>query len=155
MRTVKKIAYVLKQSLRKKGSAGDVVLVTRGFGRYLESQNIAQRGTQDLLQDLESKKQLWQKQEEGLIAQAQKLLDQIKGKHVVLKKRIAHGDKLYESVRPENIVAAFKSYGINLENKHIKLNKHIKTLGMHNVIIHLYGNCETEIELEVIAEDTI
>lgn len=155
MKTVKKIAYVLKKSLRKKGTAGDVVLVTRGFGRYLESQQIAQRGTQEVLNGLEEKKQLWQKEEEKYIKEAEILLEKIKGKHVILKKRVAHADKLYEAVRPENIVEAFKQYDIVLENKHIKLNHHIKNLGMHKVIIHLYGNCEIEITIEVVAEDKI
>jgi len=155
MKAVKKVAYVLKKSLRKKGAAGDVVNVTRGFGRYLESEGIAQRANEEILKTLEQQKTLWQKEEAVHIQDAQKLVEQIKGMQIVLKRRVAQGEKLYESVRPEGIVAAFAEQGVKLNAHNIKLNQQIKKTGKHNVIVHAYGNCEVEIVIDVLPEDIL
>lgn len=155
MKIVKKVAYVLKKSLRKKGEAGDVVHVARGFGRYLESQDIAQRASDEIIKHLEESKKLWQKSEEAHVKEAQALIEKIKNMTIVLKKRVAQGEKLYDSIRPENIVAAFAAQGIQLKNENIKLNTQIKKLGTHSVIIHAYGNYETEISIEIMPEDTL
>lgn len=155
MKKVKKIAYVLKKSLRKKGEAGDVVQVARGFGRYLESQDIAQRANEGVLKSLEDSKKQWQKEEENHIKTAQALIDKIKGMEIIIKKRVSQGEKLYDSVRPENIVAEFAKHGFKLENHHIKLNTQIKKTGKHPVVIHAYGNLETEVIVEVISEDAV
>jgi len=155
MKAVKKVAYVLKKSLRKKGSAGDVVNVTRGFGRYLESQGIAQRANEEILKSLEAQKHLWQKAEEAHIKEAQKLVEKIKDIQIVLKKRVAQGEKLYESVRPESIVEAFRAQGVEVSNHNIKLNTQIKKTGKHSIIVHAYGNCEVELTIDVVAEDTM
>lgn len=157
MKAVKKVSYVLKKSLRKRGEAGDVISVARGFGRYLESQSIAERATEEVLKNLEANKKAWMMQEEVSVRAAKALIEKVKGMTVVLKRRVAQGEKLYESVRPEVIVAAFKEQGISLVNDNIKLNTQIKKLGKHPVIIHAYGNYETEVTLEIISDalDTI
>ena len=153
MKKVKKVAYVLKKSLRKKGEAGDVIQVARGFGRYLESQAIAQRASDEILKNLEASKKLWQKEEEKHIKDAQTLIDKVKGVELVVKKRVAQGEKLYDSVRPESIVEAFAKSGVALNSHNIKLNTQIKKTGQHNIIIHAYGNLETEVILNVLPED--
>ncbi len=155
MKAVKKVAYVLKKSLRKRGAAGDIVNVTRGFGRYLESEGIAQRASDDVLKELADQKLLWQKEEEAHIKEAQKLVDQVKDLQIVLKRRVAQGEKLYESVRQDAIVAAFAEHGIALSAHNIKLNNQIKKIGKHNIIIHAYGNCEVEMSIEVVPEDIL
>ncbi len=153
MKSVKKVDYVLKKALRKKGEVGDIVKVTRGFGRYLETQGIAQRINDEILQDLEKKKALWKATQKEEESNAETLIDMVKKiDSLVIKKRVAQGEKLYDSVRAENIVQAFKEKGINLSLQNIKMNHQIKKIGKHPIIIHAYGNFETEIQLEVISD---
>lgn len=152
MKVAKKVSYVLQKSLRKRGDAGEIINVAKGFGRYLESQSIAQRASESVLKALEESKKLWQSQEEAHINEAKILIEKISGMSVVIKKRVAQGDKLYESLRPESIVEALKERGITLKNSNIKLNAQIKKTGTHLVIIHAYGNYETEISVEVISD---
>lgn len=155
MKKVKKVAYVLKKSLRKKGESGDVVQVARGFGRYLESQDIAQRASEEVLKNLAASKKLWQQEEEKHIKDAQALIEKIKGMEVIIKKRVAQGEKLYDSVRPESIVKAFANSGIKLNDHNIKLNTQIKKTGRHSVIINAYGNYEAEVIVEIVPEDAV
>ncbi len=152
MKVVKKVEYVLQKPLRKKGEIGDVVKVTRGFGRYLESQGIANRANTEVLKNLEINKKFWLEAEAVNDKIARELIEKIKDVKVVLKKRVAQGEKLYDSVRPEHIVEGFKAHGIQLQNNNIKLNNQIKKIGTHNIIVHAYGNHEIEMEINVVSE---
>lgn len=152
MKVVKKVEYVLQKPLRKKGEIGDVVKVTRGFGRYLESQAIAQRANPEILKNLEEQKKQWQLHEKDNEKEAVALIEKVKGVNLVIKKRVAQGEKLYESVRQDSIVEAFKAHGVKLENHHIKLNHQIKKIGEHVIIVHAYGNHEVEMTINVVSD---
>jgi|GEM_PF-2151640 len=152
MKVVKKVEYVLQKPLRKRGEIGDVVRVTRGFGRYLESQAIAQRANPELLKELEEKKKQWQVHEASNEKEAIALIEKVKGVDLIIKRRVAQGEKLYESVRQNTIVEAFKTHGIVLQEHNIKLNHQIKKIGEHNVIIHAYGNHEVEMVIKIVSD---
>lgn len=154
MKIVKKVEYVLRKPLRKKGEVGDIVKVTKGFGRYLESEGIAHRVNAEVLKSLEENKKQWKILEEVNEKAAQKLIEKIANMTLIIKKRVAQGDKLYDSVRPENVISAFNLQGIQLQQDQIKINNQIKKLGKYNIIIHAYGNYETTVELDVISEET-
>lgn len=152
MNIKKKISYVLQKPIRKKGAIGDIISVTKGFGRYLERFAIAKRATNEIIENLEENRKLWLEKESDNEKQANLMLEKIKDITITLKRRVSQGDGLYESVRAEHIVADFKERGIDLKNNNIQINSQIKNLGMHKFIVHIYGSCEVELNLEVISD---
>ena len=152
MKTKKKVSYVLQKPIRRKGGVGDVINVTKGFGRYLERFSVAQRVTKEVLENLEESKKIWQAKESENEKAAIALVEKIKNIKLVMKKRVAQGDGLYEAVRDEHVVSAFKDRGIELKNNNIKINSQIKKLGCHTFVVHIYGEHEVELELEVLSD---
>lgn len=148
---MRKIGYVLCRSIRKKGTVGDVVKVAPGFGRYLERIGHAKRVTEQILAELADKKLVWQKEEQKFVEIAQGLIERVKNVSLILKKQSAQGGKLYEAVRPEDVVAAYKLHGIEVDKNSVKIDSQIKHIGKYTIIIHAYGNYETAVEIEVIS----
>jgi len=71
---------------------------------------------------------------------------------IVLKRKTSQNDKLYETIRPEHIVEALLQKGIKIEKRNVYMRHQIKNLGTYNVLIHIYGSYEKDIELEVISD---
>ena len=59
---------------------------------------------------------------------------------------------LYGSVGPAAIVKLLAKAGVTLEEKDIRLEEHIKSVGTHEVPIHVYGEHYAGIQIVVEAE---
>jgi large subunit ribosomal protein L9 len=147
-----KVAYVLRKALRKRGDIGDVVKVAKGYGRYLESQGIAERATQALLESVEVQRAAWRQEAQKFEEQAKRLVEQISGISLTIKRKTAQNDRLYEAIRPEHIVSAFEKLGVSLEKKNIQMHNPIKMLGQHKILVHAYGQYEAEIDVQVVSD---
>jgi large subunit ribosomal protein L9 len=147
-----KVDYVLKKALRKRGDVGDLIKVAKGYGRYLEGQDIAQRATREILKEIEEKKANWKNQSLELEKEAAKLIEKIEGMKIILKRKTSQNDKLYETIRPEHVVEGLLLKGIKIEKRNVYMRHQIKNLGTYKVLIHIYGSFEKDIELEVISD---
>lgn len=150
-----KVSYILKKALRKKGEIGDVVKLAKGFGRYLEGCKIAVRATKENLLDLEERKLEWKKNESKHAEDAKALMEKIKDLKLKIEKRVGQNGKLYEAIRPEHVVDAFKAQGFDIPRNYIRIDNQIKNIGEHKIIVHAYGNYECEICLDVVPSENI
>lgn len=149
----KRVQCVLTQPIRGKGGIGDLVSIKRGYARYLERFNKATRATKELLDNIELKKAEWQKLEEGNLKVAEAKLAQLKKfKKISMYKRVSHAETLYSALKQDEIIDFFSEKGIKLTRENIKIDKVIKTLGEHSVLINVYGRCEHHLIIEVCKE---
>jgi large subunit ribosomal protein L9 len=105
------------------------------------------------MSNIEIKKQEWMARELNNDKSAVLLMDKLKNIKLIIKKRVAYGDRLYDSVRIEHIIDAFKAFDIELKRQNVKIDNAIRTLGLHTIIVHTYGTYEVVVSIEVISDD--
>ena len=72
---------------------------------------------------------------------------------LVFKRKVSEGEHLYGSLTEGDIIDEIKKQAkIEIEKKHVKMEKHIKELGKHWITIHFDDKNEVKMEIEVLAE---
>ena len=141
---------ILLERIEKLGQMGDVVKVKDGFARnYLLPQKKALRASENNLEYFEKEKvqleaiNLEQKQE------AEKILDKLDNFNLIIIRQAGETGQLYGSVSNNDIKNSLDDNGFIVEKNQIKLDKPIKTLGIHNVVIKLHPEVQATIALIV------
>ena len=141
---------ILLERIEKLGQMGDVVKVKDGFARnYLIPQKKALRASENNLEYFEKEKvqleaiNLEQKQE------AEKILDKLDNFNLIIIRQAGETGQLYGSVSNNDIKNSLSDNGFIVEKNQIKLDKPIKTLGIHNLAIKLHPEVQAIISLIV------
>ena len=141
---------ILLERIEKLGQMGDVVKVKDGFARnYLIPQKKALRASENNLEYFEKQKvqleaiNLEQKQE------AEKILDKLDNFNLIIIRQAGETGQLYGSVSNNDIKNSLSDNGFIVEKNQIKLDKPIKTLGIHNLAIKLHPEVQATISLIV------
>ncbi len=141
---------ILLERIEKLGQMGDVVKVKDGFARnYLIPQKKALRASENNLEYFEKEKvqleaiNLEQKQE------AEKILDKLDNFNLIIIRQAGETGQLYGSVSNNDIKNSLSDNGFIVEKNQIKLDKPIKTLGIHNLAIKLHPEVQATISLIV------
>jgi large subunit ribosomal protein L9 len=146
---------ILNKPVDKLGDPGDVVEVADGYARnYLVPRGlavkahkgaVAQAGTLRMAHD---RRQSARKGE--FEALASKL---IAAGPIVVKARAGEEGKLFGSVTADQIaVAAAAQAGVELDKRDVHLEEPIRSVGTHEVKVHLFTDVEPVLTLEVTPE---
>jgi large subunit ribosomal protein L9 len=145
---------VLRQDVPKVGEAGTVQTVANGYARnYLIPQGLAVPATKGELKTAEHnlavKARKVAKQEEQL----QSLADRIAGKRLAFEARAGEQGRLYGSITAGDIAEKLTALvGEEIDRRKVVLDESIRTVGEHNVAIHLVGRLRPEVVVVVTAE---
>lgn len=144
------IEVLLTQSVEQLGEPGEVVKVADGYARnYLFPRKLAVLPTPhhvNQFQKVRQRRALELKQREDWARAARAQLD---GFSLTFQRK-AHDNKLYSSVRREEIAEAIQNkLGIDLQKSKIELDPPIETLGTHLVKISLYKDITASIRVHV------
>ncbi len=137
---------------KKLGKKGDIVNVTDGYAiSALLPQKKAKIATPSILKqakkDAEIRKQKEAEQKEIFEKEAKKL----NGNSITVAVN-AKGEKVFGSVGQSDIIEAVKiKYGINLGTDSVE-NKHLKTIGEHEIVINLGLGISTKMTLKIVAK---
>ena len=148
---------ILLENIRSIGSIGDVIDVKRGFARnYLISNKKALYASKENIKEVEKiKLELGNKDQEKK-KEAKKIYEKINDKKYIIKKLSTENNELYGSVKPTEISKII--YGIeklDIKPSMIQLAKEIKSLGTFKVKIILHSMIEAEVNIKVVAAETI
>ncbi|MCD6398226.1 MAG: 50S ribosomal protein L9 [Spirochaetaceae bacterium] len=142
---------ILNQDVYNLGEEGDVCVVSNGYARnFLIPQKLALIFNKQNKAMFESRKALIEKRKEEKRLASAGLKEKIEA--ITLELKVSSGDtgKLFGSVTNANIVEELKKEGITIERKKIELPGHtIKTIGVFNVKVKLYGNETADLKLVV------
>ena len=141
---------ILLERIEKLGQMGDVVKVKDGFARnYLIPQKKELRASENNIEYFEKEKvqleaiNLEQKQE------AEKILDKLDNFNLIIIRQAGETGQLYGSVSNNDIKNSLSDNGFIVEKNQIKLDKPIKTLGIHSLAIKLHPEVQATISLIV------
>jgi large subunit ribosomal protein L9 len=146
---------ILQKPVEKLGVPGDVVDVADGYARnYLVPRGLAVKahkgaGEQaDSMRRAHERRQYAQKGEFEAIAS--KL---IASGAITIKARAGDEGKLFGSVTAEQVAAAMLSQAeVTVDRKDVHLDEPIRSVGTHEVKVHLFTDVDPVLTIEVVAE---
>ena len=148
---------ILLENLRKIGSIGDIIEVKRGFARnFLIAKKKALYASKENVNEVEKIKLDLGKKDQEKKKEAKQISEKINGKEYSVKKLSTENKELYGSVKPTEISKIILDEDkLDIKPSMIQLTKEIKTLGAFKVKIILHSEVEAELNIKVIAAETI
>ena len=146
---------ILLENLRKIGSIGDIVEVKRGFARnFLISKKKALFASKKNIDAVEKLKKDLSKKDLEKKKFAKDILDKIQNKVYNVEKLSTENKELYGSVKPTEISKILKdNENLDVNSSNIQPVKDIKTLGKFKVLINLHSEVQTNIFINVSAQE--
>ena len=148
---------ILLENIRSIGSIGDVIDVKRGFARnYLISNKKAFYASKENIKEVEKIKLELGKKDQEKKKEAKKIYVIINGKEYIIKKLSTENNELYGSVKPTEISKTILGIEkLDIKPSIIQLTKEIKSLGTFKVKVILHSEIEAEVNIKVVAAETI
>lgn len=144
---------ILLADVKGTGKKGDVVEVSDGFARnMLFKKNLAKIATAVEVNSLQIKKNAEEFHKREEIKRLTELSREINGKEVLCLVKAGEASKIFGSVTNENVSAALKNAGYEVDKKKIVISAPIKKLGLYDVEIKLISGVPCKVKLKVDAE---
>lgn len=141
---------ILLERVPKLGQMGDVVDVAPGYARnYLIPQGKALRATEETLKEFEKRRKELEARNLEAKREAEEVARRIEGTQVTILRPAGETGQLYGSVSAREIVEALREVGITIDRRQVRLERTIKTLGVHTVIVALHPEVEVPITVNV------
>ncbi len=141
---------ILLERVAKLGQMGDVVDVKPGFARnFLLPQGKALSASDQNIADFEARKAQLEARNLETKKEAEALAAKIDGQQFVVIRQASDGGSLYGSVSTRDAAAVAKEEGVTVDRKQVIIRQPIKTLGLHEVEVHLHPEVEAVITLNV------
>ncbi len=147
---------ILLENIENLGSLGDKVAVKSGFARnYLVPQGRAKIATAANIAEFEARRAELEKAAAGAKSESEVRRQAIEalGK-IEIAARVGSEGKLFGSIGTADIADALTAAGATVEKREIRLpDGAIRSIGEHQIDIHLYTDIDTTVTILVVAEE--
>ena len=135
---------------------GDVKDVRDGFARnYLLPRNLAVPATKAALQRAEALSKVEEKRQAGLDAEAQKIVEKLEGKQILIRARVGEQGRLYGSVTTADIANRLDELlGEPIDRRRILLHTPLREVGTRQIPLRLTRNVTTSVEVVIEADES-
>ncbi len=141
---------ILLKSVRGLGDPGDVVNVKSGYGRnYLIPNKMAIYADKSNISKIEYQIEKSKELEAQRIADLTKIADKLNKVTLKFELQTGEEDKLFGSVTNQMIVDQLLEAGYNIEKKDIDIPEPIKTIGKHQINVHLHKDVASQVKIKV------
>ncbi len=141
---------ILLERVAKLGQMGETVKVRDGFARnYLLPLGKALRANEANKKRFEAERSTLEARNLERKSEAQTVAEQLDGKSFVVVRSAGETGQLYGSVAARDIVEVLGAEGFNIGRNQVDLNNPIKTIGLHDVVLHLHAEVEIKIQMNV------
>lgn len=145
---------ILREDVPHLGHIGDVVKVKPGFARnYLLPRGLAVVADRRNLNRLEHERRVASEKRERALRAAQMLAAKLSATRLVVKARAGAEGKLFGSVTNIDVERGLAERGIEVDRRRIRLEEPIKSLGEHQVTVHLDVGVDAVVTVAVEAEE--
>jgi large subunit ribosomal protein L9 len=144
---------ILTTSIDGLGERGDIVKVKDGYARnYLMPRKLALPATKAMKKVMVEENRLsdirGDKEKRAMLEMAAKMKDI----SVTIVVQAGEEDKLYGSVGEYDIARAITEQGYEIDHNMVKLEEHIKLLGVYTVPVQLHKEVEVPVKVWVVKE---
>jgi len=130
---------ILLERVERLGQIGDVVKVKQGFARnFLLPKKKALRATEENKKRFEAQRAQIEASNLKRRQEAEKISDKVDGLKVVIIRQASETGILFGSVSTRDIADGVTKAGFTIDRAQVKLDKPIKTLGLHDVRVALH-----------------
>ena len=144
---------ILREDVAKLGTAGEAVTVRNGFARnFLVPRGLAYVATEGALkrieQEMKQHARIIDREKVSSVEFAKRLENVV----VTVPMRVGEENRLYGSVTAQMISEGIGNQGYDIDRRSIELKEPIRTLGSHEVIVHLKHGVQGKFRVNVISE---
>lgn len=141
---------ILLERVAKLGQMGEVVTVKDGYARnFLLPQKKALRVNDSNLKAFEAQKAQLEARNLETKKEAEALAARLDGQRYVIIRSASDAGALYGSVTPRDAADAAAEAGVTVDRRQVQMQKPIKELGLHEVLVVLHPEVEVTIVLNV------
>jgi large subunit ribosomal protein L9 len=141
---------ILLERVAKLGQMGETVKVRDGFARnYLLPLGKALRANEANKKRFEAERATLEARNLERKSEAQTVAEQLDGKSFIVVRSAGETGQLYGSVAARDIVETLAAEGFNIGRNQVDLNNPIKTIGLHDVVLHLHAEVEIKVQMNV------
>jgi large subunit ribosomal protein L9 len=144
------VDVILMERVGKLGHIGDTVRVKDGYARnFLLPRGKALRATEANKKKFEGRRADLEARNAELKRSANEVSDKLDGVTVVIVRQAGETGQLYGSVSARDIAEALTAARHPVQRNHVAIQQPIKTLGMHQVPVHLHPEVEAKVTVNV------
>jgi len=144
---------LLRQNVEKLGSRGDVVNVKDGYARnYLIPRGIGLAVKSTDLKSVEAERKRLQKITDKERMEIAALAERLSAASVTITAKANEEGHLFGSVGPKDIADMLTRDVAPIEESAVRLDPHIKVLGVYEVPVHLSAEVEVPVKVYVVGE---
>jgi len=145
---------ILKQDVENVGRKGDVVNVSRGYGRnYLVPKKLALEVTSSNMKMIAIEQQVLKKKIEQERLSYQDLITKLNQVTLSFTRKAGEKDHIFGSVSASDIKEELDKLGFDIDKKKLVLDEPLKRLGNYAVPIKVYHDDKAEIKVAVVKEE--
>lgn len=145
---------ILKQDVENVGRKGDVVNVSRGYGRnYLVPKKLALEVTSSNMKMIAIEQQVLKKKIEQERLSYQDLIAKLNQVTLSFTRKAGEKDHIFGSVSASDIKEELDKLGFDIDKKKLVLDEPLKRLGNYAVPIKVYHDDKAEIKVAVVKEE--
>ena len=143
---------ILTQDMHELGLEGDILEVANGYARnYLIPKGIALEATQSNINRVKNELKALKRKVEKEIEKFKGLAERLSSVRVTIEHEAGEEGKLFGSVTTSQIERALHEAGFDdIERRQIILEKPIRETETYDVRIHLFGDIEATITVDVV-----
>jgi len=144
---------ILQKPVDKLGVPGDVVDVADGYARnFLIPRGMAMTASKGAVRHAGRLKQAHTKRVEQAVTEARELAARLAVAPLRISSRAGEDGRLFGSVTVIDIAAAIEqTAGVTVDRKRIHLPEPIRSVGTHEVAVHLHPDVDASVVVEVVA----
>ncbi len=144
---------ILTTSVDGLGNRGDIVEVKDGYARnYLLPRRMALPATKAMKKVMSEENKIRDLRDDREKRSLLELAEKMKDLSVTITVQAGEEDRLYGSVGEHDIARAIKELDYPVDHNMIKLEEHIKTLGVYTVPVRLHREIEVQVKVWVVKE---
>jgi large subunit ribosomal protein L9 len=146
---------ILQKTVERLGDPGDVADVADGYARnFLIPRGLAVRAEKGAVRHAESLKRAHQSRTKAQKGEFEAIAARIIQTSVVVTARAGEEGKLFGSVTAADIAEALSAEtGVAVDRRDIHLDEPIRSVGTHEVTVHLHAEVDPVITVDVLAQD--
>ncbi len=141
---------ILLERIAKLGQMGDVVSVKSGYARnFLLPQGKALRANEANRAQFEAQRADLEARNNERKAEAEAVKAKLDGNSYVMIRSAGQTGQLYGSVSTRDVAAVLADAGFDVGRNQVDLSNPIKVIGIHELVINLHPEVETNISVNV------
>ncbi len=150
---MKNLKVLLRENVDSLGRIGEVVRVRTGYARnYLFPYKLAVEATEDNMRLMERRRVRFEAEEEAREAQITARIEALGKVTLSVVEKADPSGTLYGSVGAATIARLLAQAGVPTDERDVRLEEPIKSVGTHEIPIHVYGEHYAGIQIVVEAE---